>query len=984
MKNILKNKTLKNPIFWIVSLYVFYLLTAAFLLPYIAKKKAVEFVKTEYGRDLDIEKIYFNPFTLKVTVKNLVFHETDGGIFVKWDEFGINPALFPLVKKNIVIQDVYITTSDINIVRMKDGEFNFSSLIKEDKEEKPEQTEEKSSWKFTIESLRLNNVGFYYKDFTYSPEFRLDLLNISIDTKNIVFGGPEESKTKLNFDFQNGGSFALEGDFIIDPMKADFNIKLKDMNLTSFNTIMQSVSEIQFKNGLFDIDVNILLKDNLAKNRPDFSLNGIAGLSDIELSELKSDSMLLKFSNLKTDIRTMSFDPFVLDINEIRLDKLYAGVTRSSDGKINIAQAFVKENEAVQTADSVSVENTEKSAENIPDIRIRKVILADNTVDYSDMSTPEPFYTNVNAFNFTADNIRLFAPDSSGFDMTFRISESGENRIAGTFRHEPLYVRAVTSLRNIDLTPANSFMPDSYMIKLTSATLSSEIKTTYDSAAKKSKLKAGGDIFFENFAFTDSTGKNILSWKEISVNDGKFELDPLKSRVSLIKLKDLHSDIIISKNKELNLAAAFGSKTAGADSPENEKEKSAPADTVQTSNKKLDIIIKKISLENNSINFADFSLPFPFATNIEKINSTVNNIDLSSEERTNISFKGIADKSGTASIKGDMFLLEPLKNSQMNIDFEKISLIQYSPYSAKYVGNFINSGSLSLYVRYVIQNSMLSSEDKLIIDKITFGKEFDSYDKIHLPIKLAIALLKDKNGVIDFDIEVKGNLADPEINTGSLIWQALKKVLTSVATSPIRFLANSLGLKDAESYEFVEFPLGETVLPETEIKKLDELSKALREKPDLKLNVTGLASRKFDRVTIQDRKLRKQVLEENKSPYDSLNTFERKNILEKMLMRIDTAVSIDSIRTIYTKKDKKTVSFDTLKYNSKLFSMNRSRQNTDDIEIIVLTTERANAVKSHLTARDSVAEEQIIIMPGELIDDDKIKTVKTKLNIELK
>jgi hypothetical protein len=977
MKNVFKNRPVKNPLFWTGVIYIVYLASAFFLLPYVAKKKAVEYIGSEFGRELEIEKISFNPFTLKLTVKNLIFHEPDGGTFIKWEEFSVDPALFPLVKKSIVLQDISLISSQVSLIKMKDGTFNFSTLIKEDKSKVDEPSAEKSDWKLVIESLRLHNVGILYKDNTYDPQFSIDLLNISIDTKNIVFDGSEESKTKLNFDFEGGGSLALEGDFIINPLSTNFNIRLKDIDLTAFNTILSNSSDMVIKKGIFNSDINLSLKDNFEKQRPDLLLKGSFDFNDLSLNESINDSNLVSFANFSTTIASLSLDPLKLNISEVKLNKFYADIINSSDSKLNVLTALRIDG---SKSESDSLRSDPAGGVIKPEIFIRKVIFTENRIDFTDFSRKPLLKNNINSLNLNLENINLFRADSSAFEMNFKIAESDTNSITGYFRHEPLYAGIKTHLKNIDLSFLNSFFPPEFKVKLGSGKFSADLDTDYDPTDKTSQIKSGGNIFLNDFSFVDNGNKELIGWKEISINDLSFENEPLKSRISLIKLKNFRSDIVISKEKVLNLAAAFGSEGTDGDSTHAQAEK----DTAAAPSKKLDVVIKKVSLENNSIRFADFSLPLPFATSIEKINSSINNIDLNSKDRTNISFKGVADKSGTAAINGDIYLMEPLKNSQMKIDFEKISLIQYSPYSAKYVGNYIDTGSLSLYIQYNILNSTLTSENKILIDKIKFGKDFDSEDEINLPIKLAIALLKDKNGLIDFDIEVSGDLSDPKINTGSLIWQALKKVLTSIATSPIRFLANSLGLDNADSYEFIDFALGETALSEPETKKLDDLSRALNEKPDLKLSVTGTASRRYDKATIQDRKLRKLISGESKRPYDSLKTTERKAVLEKLIARFDTTANIDSLMIKYSVKEKKSLKLDTLKYNSKLYSLIRSNQPVDDIEVIVLTTERSNAIRSHLTEKDSVSEEQIIILPGEITGEEKIMTVRTKLSIDLK
>ena len=51
-------------------------------------------------------------------------------------------------------------------------------------------------------------------------------------------------------------------------------------------------------------------------------------------------------------------------------------------------------------------------------------------------------------------------------------------------------------------------------------------------------------------------------------------------------------------------------------------------------------------------------------------------------------------------------------------------------------------------------------------------------------IRIAIALLKDRNGVIDVDLPVTGSLDDPQFKLGPLIWKAVLNLMTKIATAP--------------------------------------------------------------------------------------------------------------------------------------------------------------------------------------------------------
>ena len=42
-----------------------------------------------------------------------------------------------------------------------------------------------------------------------------------------------------------------------------------------------------------------------------------------------------------------------------------------------------------------------------------------------------------------------------------------------------------------------------------------------------------------------------------------------------------------------------------------------------------------------------------------------------------------------------------------------------------------------------------------------------------LPVKLAVALLRDRNGVIDLNVPVNGTLDDPHFKVWPIIWKVL-------------------------------------------------------------------------------------------------------------------------------------------------------------------------------------------------------------------
>src|SRR5262249_6009038 len=155
-----------------------------------------------------------------------------------------------------------------------------------------------------------------------------------------------------------------------------------------------------------------------------------------------------------------------------------------------------------------------------------------------------------------------------------------------------------------------------------------------------------------------------------------------------------------------------------------------------------------------------------------------------------------------------------------------------------------------------------------------------------LPVKLAIALLKDAQGNIDLDMDVEGDLRDPKVNMASLIWQAMKKVLLSVATAPFHFLGNLLGIGGGEM-EYIQFDPGRAELTPPHHERLQNLTKALGKRPSLKVGIHGSYDLVTDGKAIRGRKfdavLRSKMAELGTGNADSLSPIQSSKLLRTSL-----------------------------------------------------------------------------------------------------
>jgi acylphosphatase len=253
-----------------------------------------------------------------------------------------------------------------------------------------------------------------------------------------------------------------------------------------------------------------------------------------------------------------------------------------------------------------------------------------------------------------------------------------------------------------------------------------------------------------------------------------------------------------------------------------------------------------------------------YSTRLTEIGGRVSG--LSSEETTlaDVDLRGKLDDHAPLEITGK---INPLKEDlyvDLKVRFKDMELSPTTPYAGKYVGYTVEKGQLSLDLKYLIVKKKLESQNYIHLNQLTLGDKVESPHATKLPVKLAIALLKDRTGEIKLDIPVTGSLDDPKFSVWGIILKILINLLAKAATSPFSLLGALFG--GGEELSFVEFDYGSTVIAEQNMKKIDTLVKALHDRPALKLDIEGHVDLEKDKdgliQYLFNKKLKAQKLKE--------------------------------------------------------------------------------------------------------------------------
>jgi hypothetical protein len=282
-------------------------------------------------------------------------------------------------------------------------------------------------------------------------------------------------------------------------------------------------------------------------------------------------------------------------------------------------------------------------------------------------------------------------------------------------------------------------------------------------------------------------------------------------------------------------------------------------ESAQSSAPAMPMSIGSVRVIDGSVNYADFWIQPNFAVGIQQLNGTIDGLSSDPKSRAKVKLEGKVDRYAPVSINGELNLMAATVYTDIKMSFKGLELTTMTPYSGHFAGYKIDKGKLSVDLSYKVDQRKLDAEQHFVIDQLQLGEAVESPDAVHLPLKLAVALLKDRNGVIDLPLPITGSLDDPQFKIGPIIWHALVNLLEKAVTAPFAAIGRLFG-GHGEDMKFIDFAPGSAELDASSKQKLDGLTKALQEHTQLQLDVPLVYSPELDGPVLAKQKLDQKLI----------------------------------------------------------------------------------------------------------------------------
>ena len=306
-------------------------------------------------------------------------------------------------------------------------------------------------------------------------------------------------------------------------------------------------------------------------------------------------------------------------------------------------------------------------------------------------------------------------------------------------------------------------------------------------------------------------------------------------------------------------AAAAGSAAATVAAGAASTAASTAANAPANAELPITLVLGPSQLRNGRIDFSDRFIRPNYSVRLTELTGQLGALRSDSREMASISLRGRAAQTALIDISGQLNPTAKPLALDIRAKATDLELAPLSPYAGKYAGYAIERGKLSMEVAYKIDpDGKLTASNQVILNQLTFGERVESPSATQLPVLLAVALLKDRHGVIDINLPISGSVSDPQFSIGGLVWKVILNLLGRALTAPFALLAGG----GSDDLSLVEFAPGTARVSEAGQQALARMATALTNRPALKMTVTGAADPAAERAALQRAALDERLQDE--------------------------------------------------------------------------------------------------------------------------
>ncbi len=865
---------------WAVGLLLIYTVIGFLILPPIVRSVAVKQISKLIDREVSIEKVTINPFVLSTTIRGLLIKDKDGQPFVSWDEVYVNLQLSSFFGRAWVFKEISTSRPFVRVEMNKDYTFNFSDILAKFATNAPATAAPKTPAKpliLRVDRLHIGGASAALADFTTREPFKRTIgpLDITLDD----FRTDPDNKNPYSFSGTTdaGEQISWSGFFYLTPLRSRGELKLFNFTLNKYAPLYQDLVRFEIRDGSIALDAKYhfeMSATNLVAAVDDAAF----GLRDFKLGAPGDTNNIVDLALFNVTGARADFGSRQAAVDSVKADGVKLFLDRAKDNSVNVVELAKPAESATNAPGGIlfllrSVTNAVAMLLNSTNLwsgAIRSVALTNCALHLEDDVNSRPARLDLSDVTLDAKNISNVPGTNLTAELSLRWNTNGSIKTVSTASFLPPTADIQLDLDQLDLGTLDPYLEPKLNLYILGSRVGLHgrvsLRTPKDGLPQ---VTFRGDASLDDFHTVDGVmAEDLVKWDSISFKGIDANLNPQTVSIKEIDVNGAYARLVIETNQTINLFNALRMTNTNAPATNETKvavaqKSAAPGPAVTNAAAALpQIAIGAIVITNTAVSFSDRSIQPNVNLAIQSVNGRIAGLSTEQLQHADLALNAMIDGVGPASITGTINPFSGTQTNDIKVSVKDMDLTPASPYSGRFAGYRIAEGKLNLDLAYELVGTKLNSKNVITLDRFTFGEKVESKDATHLPVRLAIAILKDREGKIVLDVPIDGDLSKPDFHISKVVWRAIENILVKVATSPFSLLGALFG-GGGEELGWQDFALGSAELTTADKQKLDSLVKGLDARPALQLEISGSVEPDGDREGLQraalDREIRTRI-----------------------------------------------------------------------------------------------------------------------------
>jgi uncharacterized protein involved in outer membrane biogenesis len=715
-----------------------------------------------------------------------------------------------------------------------------------------------------LERVTVSKATVTLDDEAVTPARQWRLSRLSIDGAGFSTS-PEDGPASLGLSGQiettSGGRPAtIAGDVAslrLSPLAATGSVSLKGFDLATLGPYWPAALPAVARDGVLDVDLKAVVErsDTDLTRAQTSGRVSLAGLALIPRGP--SSKPFLTVPTLTVEVKQADAVARTVDLRSVAIEGVDARAIRDAAGRIDLLGIIAAATAEAPAPAGAPPMSAGSAAPGPPGWRIslERFDFTKGTATFEDRAVSPA--TLLAATNLTVSAERLAWPSTTPgtFKGSLTMPGGGRSEVKGRVQLDPLDVQIAISTRDAPIQPFQAYFPFAARFSgFFSGDSLNEIQRFKDGTLVRASR---GDAWARDFEVR-APGVDApvarLARLEIQGIDFSWPNYALVKRVVLTKPE---AQVVREADGAINLQRLFA-PVAPSPPP-----KPAPAPRAaapeKTATAKADegslmqdmvIDVEEIASVDGYVRFLDRTTTPAFSTDLSGFTLTIrgasnqmgrNLIDLTANAKLG--------RDGTLEMHGQVSGTGKELHADLTGDVRDFALPAANPYVEKLTSWVITRGKFSLRTHYQVEGDRLDATHDMLFAGLRVERSRatgEGRQRLGVPLGLAVALLKDRHGNIDFSIPLHGTLSDQQFDWADAMWTGARQVIVKLIVSPFSAIGRAF-TKNGEQVEKLEVdpvtfaPASAVITPAMEL-HLTRVADFLRRAPSLTLALRPAAS----------------------------------------------------------------------------------------------------------------------------------------------